>query len=371
MKTRGFLIGLLVLLLISNKIFSQTNDARPVFETDIHDFGKIAEENGKAEFKFIFSNLGNAPLVISTVNSSCGCTAPAWSKEPVPPGGKGFITAVYDPTGVNGTFNKTLTVTFTDLSPITLTIKGEVTPKSKGIEDEYRYVIGPIRMNSNNIHFQDIYSDETKSQTIDIINTSQESVKITFNEKRVSPPYIQIVCHPETLQPGEKGVISFTYNAQEKNDYGYVYDRIYFNFNGSNDFNHKMNVSAFIKERFSPEMIKNPPIFTMIGEKTYDFGKIKSGDKVEYEFKFKNTGKNDLIIRKTKASCGCTAVTIGSQIIKPGGEGSIKAVFDSNGKSGNQNKTITVTTNIPDVEGQPKNSEIILMLKGVIEGGTE
>jgi hypothetical protein len=354
-------------LFFYNNGFSQTNEARPVFDNETHDFGTIEEEKGKVEHKFIFTNMGAEPLVISAVNSSCGCTVPAWSKEPVPPGGKGFINAIFEPAGIKGVFNKSITVNFTDIGPVTLHIKGEVTPKNLGITDEYRFVIGPIRLKSNNVHFADIFSDEIKSHTVEIINTSEESVKITFNEKRNTPPNLKIVCVPEILHPGEKGTITFTYLAKEKNDWGYVYDRVYFNFNGSNDFNHKINVSAVIKERFTPEMIKNPPVFTIIGEKTYDFGKIKQGDKIEYTFKFKNTGKNDLIIRKTKASCGCTAVTVGSQVIKPGDEGSIKAIFDSHGKSGNQNKSITVTTNIPDVEGQEKKSEVVLLLKGVVE----
>ncbi len=367
MKAFNLLFAFVFVVSFSSQIFSQTNEARPVFDSETHDFGKIEELNGKVEHKFVFSNMGNEPLVITNVNSSCGCTAPSWSKEPIPPGGKGFITAVFQPAGINGIFHKTITVNFTDLSPVTLHIKGEVIPKPLGIEDKYRFVLGPIRMKQNNVHFQDIYSDEIKSQTIEIFNTSEESIKITFNEKRAMPPYIKIVCEPETIQPGKEGYITFTYDAKAKNDWGYVYDRIYFNFNGSNDFNHKINVSAFIKERFSPEMIENPPIFTIIGDKTYDFGKVKQGDKIEYTFKFKNTGKNDLIIRKTKASCGCTAVTLGNQIIKPGEEGSIKAIFNTSGKSGNQNKSITVTTNIPDVEGQEKRSEIILLIKGYVE----
>ncbi len=114
-------------------------------------------------------------------------------------------------------------------------------------------------------------------------------------------------------------------------------------------------------------MIDNSPVFTHINDKTFDFGIIKQGETVEYIFTFKNTGKNDLIIRKTKASCGCTAVRLGDKVIKPGQESSIKAVFNSRGKKGKQHKSITVTTNIPDVAGQPKNSQVILMVKGMVE----
>lgn len=77
----------------------------------------------------------------------------------------------------------------------------------------------------------------------------------------------------------------------------------------------------------------------------YDFGKIAQGEKVAYSYKFKNTGKSPLIILNATATCGCTVPEVPKEPIKPGAEGEIKVVFDSNGKSGMQDKVITVTSN--------------------------
>jgi hypothetical protein len=77
----------------------------------------------------------------------------------------------------------------------------------------------------------------------------------------------------------------------------------------------------------------------------FDFGTINQGDKVEHVFKFKNTGKNDLIVTNAQASCGCTVPEWTKDYIKPGGEGQIKIVFNSEGKSGEVTKTVTLTTN--------------------------
>jgi len=78
---------------------------------------------------------------------------------------------------------------------------------------------------------------------------------------------------------------------------------------------------------------------------TYDFGKITQGEKVAYNYKFKNVGKSPLIILNATATCGCTVPEIPKEPIKPGEEGEIKVVFDSNGKIGMQDKVITVTSN--------------------------
>ena len=78
---------------------------------------------------------------------------------------------------------------------------------------------------------------------------------------------------------------------------------------------------------------------------THDFGKIKTGDIVTYNFKFTNTGKSPLIITDGYASCGCTKPTWPSTPIKPGDGGMIHVVFDSKGKMGLQDKLVTITAN--------------------------
>ena len=80
-------------------------------------------------------------------------------------------------------------------------------------------------------------------------------------------------------------------------------------------------------------------------EEVFDFGNITEGDIVEHVFKFKNTGKNPLIINHAKGSCGCTVPEWPREPIIPGGEGEIKVKFNSKGKSGEQDKTITVAAN--------------------------
>lgn len=77
----------------------------------------------------------------------------------------------------------------------------------------------------------------------------------------------------------------------------------------------------------------------------HDFGRLIQGEILTYVFKFTNTGKEDLVISKVSASCGCTASKYTRDAIKPGGEGKIEVTFDSNGQRGIQNKTVSVLTN--------------------------
>jgi hypothetical protein len=88
----------------------------------------------------------------------------------------------------------------------------------------------------------------------------------------------------------------------------------------------------------------------------YNFGKISQGEKVNHEFKFKNTGKSPLIITNATATCGCTTPDIPKAPIKPGESGVIKVVFNSAGKMGMQDKIVTITSN-----GNPATTEVHLI----------
>ncbi|HRI79149.1 MAG TPA: DUF1573 domain-containing protein [Cyclobacteriaceae bacterium] len=77
----------------------------------------------------------------------------------------------------------------------------------------------------------------------------------------------------------------------------------------------------------------------------HDFGTVNEGKKVSYTYKVKNTGQAPLIIQTAQPSCGCTVPDWTHEPIPVGGAGYVKAEFDTNGKQGINNKTITVTAN--------------------------
>ncbi|MCP4160773.1 MAG: DUF1573 domain-containing protein [Deltaproteobacteria bacterium] len=77
----------------------------------------------------------------------------------------------------------------------------------------------------------------------------------------------------------------------------------------------------------------------------HDFGRIIQGEIVSYSFKFKNTGKSDLVIATVSASCGCTVPKYPKTPLKPGEQGSIVVSFNSQGRKGFQHKKLAVISN--------------------------
>ncbi|NOY35943.1 MAG: DUF1573 domain-containing protein [Chlorobi bacterium] len=95
------------------------------FEETSFDFGVI-RAGTEAKHVFTFKNKGSQPLVIANVRSSCGCTTPVWTREPVRKNKKGTIAVKYN-TNIWGKFRKSITViSNAENSPIILVIRGEV-----------------------------------------------------------------------------------------------------------------------------------------------------------------------------------------------------------------------------------------------------
>lgn len=94
-------------------------------------------------------------------------------------------------------------------------------------------------------------------------------------------------------------------------------------------------------------------------EYLHDFGRIIQGEVVSYSFKFKNTGRSDLLIITVSASCGCTVPKYPKDPLKPGEEGYIVVSFNSQGRKGFQHKKLAVISNT-----QPNNT--ILELKAMV-----
>ena len=95
----------------------------------------------------------------------------------------------------------------------------------------------------------------------------------------------------------------------------------------------------------TPAIPSGPTTSIEFEEMEFDFGTVEQGEKVSHIYRFRNTGSEPLIITDAKASCGCTVPKKPTEPIPPGEVGELTVEFDSRGKSGPQNRTVTVTAN--------------------------
>ena len=118
-------IAIIVLIAFIGLVKQVNAQAKIEFKTDIIDYGEIAKGSDGLRI-FEFTNTGNAPLIVSNVKSSCGCTVPSKPDGPVAPGESSTIEVKYDTKRI-GPIRKTVTVYSNADQPIvSLKIKGKV-----------------------------------------------------------------------------------------------------------------------------------------------------------------------------------------------------------------------------------------------------
>lgn len=359
---KSFLL-LLLTVIVSFSLSAQQKEPVITFKTLKHDFGNITQEKGPVKVSFDFTNTGGKPIIISDIKASCGCTTPEWSRQPIVPGATGNVVVSYDPRNRPGYFSKSITVkSNASNNTVVLSITGSVSEKQDSKTEEYPHTLGKLRVDKFILNYGNTFNTETnKSMVIKMYNPTQEVIKVGIDSK-YSPKYATVKLSTTELQPKSTGTITVNYNATKVNDWGFVRGFIYLMQNGQRISNPRIQLSATIKEKYTDTQLKNPPQI-VFKEQEYNFGTANQGDVITHEFEFTNTGKSDLIIRKTRTSCGCTAVSLSKDPVKPGKKGKIKVVFNTNGKSGQQTKTVTITTNCPD----NKYNTVFVKLKGTVK----
>lgn len=231
---------------------------------------------------------------------------------------------------------------------------------SDDLSKKYPKKKGHLHFSKEYLSFNYLKDTEERSDTIEVFNSWDQAMEIRPENP---PKYLTVVAEPQTLPAGEAGKLIITYSGIKRGAYGFLRYNMAIRTNDDSQPVKTMAVNAYIEEDFSvltEEEKANPPVLE-IPETNFDFGTVKSGDKVKHNFVIRNTGKRDLIIRSTRASCGCTATEPEKDVLAPGEETNIGIVFDTRGRTGRQHKTVSVVTN------DPRHSAATLHIQGTVE----
>lgn len=320
----------------------------------------LKADNNPTEVVYKFKNTGNQPVILTRVSPIATQLKAEWDKAPIAPGKSSEIKISFNTTQIPETFNYNITVFCSDGAREQLNLSASIVDNPAKPELLYKVDVEGLKFKNTNIQLNNLYNWQVISDTLYFFNSGKDSVSVGTN---YLPSYIRFASTPQKVAPGKKGAIIITYDAPKKNDYGYSYESIILSLNNSKDYKNRLTVTTNITEDFSKlnkKDLENAPVASF-EKNVISFGDIKPGEKANCDFTLTNTGKSDLFIRKTRASCGCTAVTMGQTTVAPGQSTVIRSTFDSANKSGHQDKSITVITN------DPKNPEQILRINGNIK----
>ena len=334
------------------------------YERTSHDFGKINEADGRVTTVFEFTNEGMAPLVLSNVRASCGCTTPKWTREPIEPGKKGEITVTYNPNGRPGRFQKTITVTSNATEPSTkLTIKGEVIPKPAKPVNNYPVKMGDLSLKSDFVNFGNIKKGTKAEKELEYANLTDHEITVDISTL-TKDAYLYGLPTLMTIKPGESGKFLIGMDSEAAHIYGPLSTKAYVSVNGKQVISdeYKITIAADIQEDFSKlskEDLQLAPIAQV--QNTIDLGVIPSGKAAKAVLPLYNNGSNPLIVRRLYCGHENVIATAPKSAIKSGKKADIKLEVRTIGKKGNipaapYSYQLQVITNDPK---QPKQIVVV------------
>ena len=333
-------------------------DAGITFNKKSHDFGTINESDGDVTCEFEVTNTGDSPLLLIRAVSSCGCTVPEFSKEPIRPGQKGTITVTYHAKGRPGPFTKSIRVydnsKANHVSQITIT--GNVL-SSRSVEDTYTHQLGgDIRIKTRALNFFDVYPNKAnRTRTLQVYNEGDEPVQLSF---RNIPKHIYVQVDPQIIEPKKEGKILITYGADKVKDWGLHKDyfEVFVKGKETKMKDNRITVTADIWEDFSELSRKerdNAPVIE-VDKREVSFGECKSPKTITLTIK--NSGKTKMIIRKVVNDMPEVFKTkLENEIVKPGASVKLDVTFDPAAC-----KMSAITHHITVISTDPANSRVIV-----------
>lgn len=287
------------------------------FESDMWDFGEVAEDGGKVEYVFKFKNNLANPVVILDIRSGCGCTTPEYSRKPVKPGESGQVKIIFDPMNRPGFFAKSVMVTTSaSQEPLRLTVQGSVLPRQKSVEERYPFLLGDgLRMEINFHAFSYVGRGQQVEQKIGWINTSEREVRLRFIPRQSSG--LCRVDYQERLAAGAKGEFILIYNVPAtSNRYGTLDDVFEIEVNGR-VVRTMLSTQAIAVDKFDSanDDISSP--IARFSKNFIKFAEVKhSTTVVNQDLEIFNEGGSDLIIRAVewKAKALQCSLKVGDRI---------------------------------------------------------
>lgn len=322
--------------------FSSFSQAVISFNTRVHDFGTIKEVNGGVTYDFEFVNSGKAPILIKNVESSCGCTSPEWTRQPVLPGKTGFVKATFSPKDRPGYFDKTITV-YSNAQPsvVELKIKGSVEGKTRTVLDDYPYELpSGLRLPLEHISLMKVHKGEVKQMQIGVFNNAGKQVAASFAGL---PAYIQMSIEPQQIPDKGKALITARYDTKLHGEYGLNKENVTLVMDGKK---YELAVSIFVEEDFKAI---NPATAPMIDadKKYYNFGQTAAAQSVSFAYQVKNTGKSVLKIHRVYTNDPRVTAGISKKELQPGESATLTAKTQGGAEAGKVACLVSVISNSP------------------------
>ena len=324
---------------------SQPEDKVVRFDTKTHDFGDVLLSDGPLSCEFVMTNISDSPIVIHNIVSSCGCTVPDYSKQPIQPGKSATIAVTYSNDQGPYPFSKTITVYVSGVNrPVVLKIKGQVHERKKSLEELYTVKMGPVAVRSTTVDMGYIAQTKRKSEEAEMANMTNKPVQVTA----VSDEAVTVSVSPNPIPA--RGVARVKYAVNTNNgpkNWGKTRYTVRIKTDDKQQPG-EITLNATINDNFdnmTKRQINNSPVVKL--DNSYsELKEVRKGEVVRKSFKVANTGATELTIHKIDIDGeNCKVLSKLPFTVKPGGSAQVDFSFDASNGSGETINVLTLITN--------------------------
>lgn len=181
------------------------------FDRTVYDWGDVTVKDGPLECVFTFTNVSDAPVTVTSVRSSCGCTSVKWTTEVVDPGQSGTVEAVYTNDEGPYPFDKTLSVSFDRVRrPVVLHLRGVVHKKKLPLNEAYPIHLEGLALKDTVFKIGNLSQGESKSAEIRVANVSKAPVRVSWADVSPNLSFTPAILE---IKAGETAVFGVTVDA--------------------------------------------------------------------------------------------------------------------------------------------------------------
>ncbi|MCR5821247.1 MAG: DUF1573 domain-containing protein [Bacteroidaceae bacterium] len=351
----------LTFTLLISLLFALIANAQPSVRVDnpIVNVGDLLFQTPK-QINFEIVNSGNAPLRITDVHPSCGCTSAIWPKQPVEPGQSAQIKATFD-AAMLGTFYKDLAI-YSNASdqPTYIAFQGRVvTTIDADYDGSYPVDLGVVRLNTNDIEFDNVKRGDLPVAQIMIVNSSRSS----FTPQLMHlPRYLSARYLPEQLSGGRQGRIMITLDSNLLPSMGLHQTSIYLSrFPGDKvSPENEISVSALLLPNFtsySEAQLAKAPVMELSAD-SLSFTNLGKKTRQQQVITIRNTGQTPLTVSRLQVYGKVLSVRLSSKTIKPGKSAKLKVIASQKYLKNNKTRPrVLLITN------DPKRPKVVVNVK--------
>lgn len=316
------------------------------FDREVNSMGAVLWANPVTSV-FRFTNMGNEPLEIFDVKTSCACTVAEWPQKPIEPGQSGQILAVFDAKAL-GHFYKEVEIKSNATSePVYLQMEGKVVASGEDIVNVEGFDIemGDVKLDKDAIVFARVAKGEEPVEEISILNTSRAAFEPILMH---APEYLEVTAIPKRIPAGRNGKIRIKLLSDKLHDTGLTETSVYL----SRYFGDKVSVDNELRVSvvFSPEANSSssglaPKLQLAANEIPLQ---LKGKPKGKTTVLLKNTGNAVLLIDRLQVLSPGTDVTLPKKEIIPGASLKMKITVDQTKLNGGRQPKVLLVTNDPE-----------------------